>query len=152
MMPLAWGVALVMPQALAAWGARVRVTSFSSWVFDPAHSASSGKRRGELVKRLTAGALARAEETERAMAKNASYVTREGMVVCVVDDGDLVICTQTRGSVVDVTAWLRSTGDALLHAMPRLAIVGEEEARRFQESSPWFEGRRSRQAAREAKR
>lgn len=132
-------------KGVGSWSIRCRATP-RRWVLDGVVPVRAGKRVQELEDRLRAGALARAEEAERRIAREGTYPA--GFVVCVVDDLDLAICTRLTGQKLEVAAWLWPPGEGLLQVHPGLLAAGEEEAAEFVRTSPWFGGRSGRRNSR----
>lgn len=111
--------------AAVAWGARGRVTK-AGWRFDKGDSA--------IVERLGNGALVRAEERSAVAGRYPADA-----VVCMVDEGELVVCVHSSGQEVGLAVFLRSASTPL----PGAYYNGQEDFRRTIETSPWYESFRS---------
>jgi len=121
---------LSAPRAVASWSLRCTATP-SQWLLDGVEPVRAGKAVSDLEDRLAAGAFARAEETERWIARQRTYPA--GVVVCVVDEGDFAICTSRAGSTLVVAAWLWRTREARRRALPAWFAAVEKKVpdRRF---------------------
>lgn len=132
-----WGIeGFSLRDASATWGARARVTK-AGWRFNESEISSSGDCAA-LMERLGDGALVRAEELALAGARDKLYPN--DAIVCMVDEGELVVCVHSTGREARVAAFLRDDPTPL----PGAYYHGQEGYKRTIETSPWYEGFRRR--------